>query len=121
MSQLPPGSSAAKQLSRFFVGFAVVEGIALAAIILAMVFDVITTEQMIPAIIAVAVIGGMVMSWRMLSQAKQNQQGGSQNPQSGGPSHLAEEETASPGSSTSSGLAGLGDSDPMAKYRDPNR
>src|SRR5699024_5818938 len=61
MSQFARGSATGQQFTRFLLGYAIVQGAVLAAIVLAMVFDVITIEQMVPLIIAVAVIGGLVM------------------------------------------------------------
>src|SRR5699024_5298623 len=67
MSQFTPGSTTGQQFTRFLLGYAILQGAVLAAIVLAMVFDVITIQQMVPLIIAVAVIGGVVMVWRIIS------------------------------------------------------
>ena len=111
MSQSTPGPSSANQtFVRFLIGFAMVEGVLLSAIVLAMVFEVISTDLMIPLLIAVALVGGAVMTWRILTLNKQRQRGAE------GSSHLPQSDPGEP-----STLNGLGDSDPMAKYRDPNR
>lgn len=113
MSQSTPESSATRAFTKFLIGFAMVEGVVLSAIVLAMVFEVITVDQMIPLVVAVAIVGAAVLTWRVLSMSKRRQreaQGSAHLPQSG-----------SEAGADGSGLSGLGDSDPMAKYRDPNR
>lgn len=111
MSQFTPGSSSANQaFTRFLIGFAMVEGVLLSAIVLAMVFEVITIDQMIPLIIVVALGGGAAMTWRILTLNKQRRRDAE------GSSHLPQSDLGA-----SSTLNTLGDSDPMAKYRDPNR
>lgn len=113
MTQIPPSTPESRQLTRFFIGFAIVEGAVLAAILLAMVFEVITAQQMIPLIIGVALVGGLVLTWRILSYTKQRQ--GALGPRA----DLPHEGPGEP--SSAAGLDALGEKDPMAKFRDPNR
>lgn len=115
MSQFTPGSATGQQFTRFLRGYAIIQGLVLAAIVLAMVFDVITIEQMVPLIIAVAVIGGLVMVWRIMSLQRR---AGQQRP--GGATEMPEADSDSPGT-VPPGLDGLGQKDPMARFRDPNR
>ena len=111
MSQSTPESSSASQaFVKFLIGFAMVEGVLLSAIVLAMVFDVIDSDLMVPLLLGVAVLGGAVLIWRMLAMQKQRQR------EAEGSSHLPQSS-----SGDSSALNDLGNSDPMAKYRDPNR
>lgn len=111
MSQSTTGSSSANQaFVRFLIGFAMVEGVLLSAIVLAMVFEVISVDLVIPLVIAVALVSGAVLIWRVLVMQKQRQRDAE------GSNHLPQSD---PGDSST--LNGLGDSDPMAKYRDPNR
>ena len=112
-SQPTPTSASSRAFTKFLIGFAMVEGVVLSAIVLAMVFEVITVDQMIPLVFGVAIVGAAVLTWRVLSMNKQRRreaQGSAHFPQSGS-------ETGADGS----GLSDLGDNDPMAKYRDPNR
>ena len=114
MSQPPRSSSASQAFVKFLIGFAMVEGVLLSAIMLAMVFEVITVDQMLPLVIAVALVGAAVLTWRVLSMSKQRQR------EAQGPAHFPRGDSAA-GGEDGSGLSGLGDKDPMAKYRDPNR
>ena len=115
MSQFTPESSSGRQITRFLRGYAIIQGAVLAAIVLAMVFDVITIQQMVPLIIAVAMIGGLVMVWRIMSLRRNT---GQQRP--GGLHQTPEGDSDSPGT-VPPGLDGLGQKDPMARFRDPNR
>lgn len=115
MSQFSPGSATGQQFTRFLRGYAIIQGLVLAAIVLAMVFDVITIEQMIPLIIAMAVIGGLVMVWRIMRLRRNTDQ---QRP--GGVHETPEADSDSPGT-VPPGLDRLGQKDPMARFRDPNR
>jgi len=115
MSQFTSGSTTGQQFTRFLLGYAIVQGAVLAAIVLAMVFDVITIQQMVPLIIAVAVIGGVVMVWRIISLQRRD---GRQRP--GGVHERPEADSDSPGT-VPPGLDRLGQKDPMARFRDPNR
>ncbi|WP_147918770.1 hypothetical protein [Ruania zhangjianzhongii] len=115
MSQIPPGPSAGRAFTRFLIGFALVEGALLSAIMLAMVFEIITVGQMIPMIMVIALAGCAALTWRVLTLNKHKQRETSayatQVPQSG----------PAQGYGDSAGLNDLGQQDPMAKYRDPNR
>lgn len=113
MSQSTPESSATRAFTKFLIGFAMVEGALLLAIILAMAFEVITVEQMLPLIIGAAVIGGAVLTWRVMTLNKRRQG------ESAASSHFPQ--NGSDHSGDNSGLSGLGEKDPMAKYRNPNR
>ena len=115
MSQFTPESSSGRQITRFLRGYAIIQGAVLAAIVLALVFDVITIQQMVPLTIAVAMIGGLVMVWRIMSLRRNT---GQQRP--GGVHQTPEGDSDSPGT-VPPGLDGLGQKDPMARFRDPNR
>lgn len=115
MSQSTPESSSTRAFTKFLIGFAMVEGALLLAIILAMAFEVITVDQMLPLIIGAAVIGGAVLTWRVMTLNKRRQG------ESAASSHFPQSGSGSDHSGLNSGLSGLGEKDPMAKYRDPNR
>ncbi|WP_159621664.1 hypothetical protein [Ruania rhizosphaerae] len=114
-------AGAGRALTRFFIGFAMIEGAILVAILLAMVFEVITNDQMVMAMVAVVLIGGLVLSFRLMSLAREqrNRAARARPGIVGQGAHLTGHQSEV-SDSDRSGINKLGDSDPMSKYRDPN-
>ncbi|UFU02617.1 hypothetical protein LQF12_14160 [Ruania suaedae] len=121
MSYQPGQSGKSGAITRFLIGFALIEGAVLAALVLAMVFGAITTGQMVAAMVAVVIIGALVMSARLLSllREQRNRLARARENVVGETTHL----TSGQGDVSDAsrlGINKLGDPDPMAKFRDPN-
>ncbi|UFU05955.1 hypothetical protein [Ruania halotolerans] len=120
-SQNPGGSTnVSRELSRFFVRFALIEGAVFAAVILAMTFDVISMDAMVPILLVVALIGGAVLFWKIRSIQSARQRGQLRSGAPGQGRHPSSGEAAEVSYSDRSEIDSMGDPDPMAKFRDPN-
>ncbi|SEE61139.1 hypothetical protein [Ruania alba] len=118
--QNPGGPDVGQQLSRFFVRFALIEGTVFAAVILAMVLDIITIDVMLPVLIVTALIGAVVLVWKIRSVQAAQQRQGLRPTVPGQAPHPSTGESGDVSYSDRSGINSVGDPDPMSKYRDPN-
>jgi|SRR5690625_2259346 len=123
MSQPEPSYEVNKKFTQFLVRFAIVEAVLLAAIILAMATDIITVDQMLIAIIAVALLGAGIMVWRMMLLQRLRSE--HENPGAAyDPGNSQEHGTgvASPGTATANDTSvnTLDESSAAKKFGDPN-